>query len=354
MQHFSNPMGVAAEQVQDDAYSSALQALETERELSTSISGHDLSITWPGKAGTSTVAHWDTFIIELEGEDIVLAVNAPLIPILLQSSGFKEDPDDWSNRTRQLVATHLLHPFLDTLAGFLEVAVKIRSYTNSNRPPPREDVTTFGFQTKVVGENSITMLVAGSASVRRRLIKSLPLQSLAEDHDAPDVSLSISLRSPNQSVDVGSLMRLKPTDVILLDSNWSLDSQMYVYVDNRKVGNALLDSGGEVHLTSELSNLPMELDKAMSENVTEEGPDPLQETLQTAANIPVSISIEFTRAEITIQDLLELRPGSMIPIVDDRPNELRLYANGKLLAIAEHIEFDGQVAARILKLSNES
>jgi flagellar motor switch protein FliN/FliY len=80
------------------------------------------------------------------------------------------------------------------------------------------------------------------------------------------------------------------------------------------------------------------------------GPDPLH--LAGMLDIPLNLAVELGRAELTLGEVLALRPGGVVEL-DRLPGEpLNLYANGRLIARGEIIVVNEVFAFRVTDVTS--
>lgn len=76
----------------------------------------------------------------------------------------------------------------------------------------------------------------------------------------------------------------------------------------------------------------------------------MTETTERATSIddlPVSISLEIDRKQISIEALSQLSAGKVMKFSDKAPDTVRVFANNKYFADATLLMVDDQVAVRI-------
>lgn len=73
-------------------------------------------------------------------------------------------------------------------------------------------------------------------------------------------------------------------------------------------------------------------------------------SIETINDIDVDVTLELGRAEVTIDELLQLRDGSVVPL-DKRANEpIDILANGRLIARGEVIVVNDRIGVRICEI----
>ncbi|QIQ41136.1 MAG: flagellar motor switch protein FliN [Buchnera aphidicola (Aphis urticata)] len=69
-------------------------------------------------------------------------------------------------------------------------------------------------------------------------------------------------------------------------------------------------------------------------------------------DIPVDITIELGKAKIKIKELLEFSQGSMLFLNQQKEDPLKIFANGKLIALGEIVKSDNTYGVRIISIKN--
>lgn len=66
--------------------------------------------------------------------------------------------------------------------------------------------------------------------------------------------------------------------------------------------------------------------------------------------VEVILSVEVDRGSVPLEKLQMLAPGSIVPFSSEKPEHVRLLANGKRVAEGELVMVDGKVGVRVLEL----
>ena len=84
------------------------------------------------------------------------------------------------------------------------------------------------------------------------------------------------------------------------------------------------------------------------EDVMREDEDAL--ALDTAANIPVTVTAVVGQAKTKVKDLLNYKTGHVIDLHRSPGETVDLIAGGKLIARGELVEIEGRLGVRVLKM----
>ncbi|QCI18072.1 flagellar motor switch protein FliN [Buchnera aphidicola (Aphis nasturtii)] len=69
-------------------------------------------------------------------------------------------------------------------------------------------------------------------------------------------------------------------------------------------------------------------------------------------DIPVDITIELGKSKIKIKELLEFSKGSMLFLNQQKEDPLKIFANGKLIALGEIVISENTYGVRIISIKN--
>ena len=66
------------------------------------------------------------------------------------------------------------------------------------------------------------------------------------------------------------------------------------------------------------------------------------------ATLPVRVHIVLSQLEMTLAELNQLRPGSIIELDCEKSESVQLAVNGKITGEGELVEIEGRIGVRIL------
>jgi len=72
--------------------------------------------------------------------------------------------------------------------------------------------------------------------------------------------------------------------------------------------------------------------------------------IEVVGDIEMDVSLELGRAELTIEELLQLREGSVVPLNTDASDPIDILANGRLIARGEVVVINDQYGIRICEV----
>ena len=76
-------------------------------------------------------------------------------------------------------------------------------------------------------------------------------------------------------------------------------------------------------------------------------------SLEALGDIELDVTLELGRAEVTIEELLQLREGSVVPLDKAAGDPIDILANGRLVARGEVIVVDDKFGVRICEVISQ-
>lgn len=73
-----------------------------------------------------------------------------------------------------------------------------------------------------------------------------------------------------------------------------------------------------------------------------------------ATTITVNVEIELTSIQIPIRQLGSIAPGSVLPLHINAAQQVTLRVDGRRVALAELVEVEGEIGARITAMLEEA
>jgi flagellar motor switch protein FliN/FliY len=76
-------------------------------------------------------------------------------------------------------------------------------------------------------------------------------------------------------------------------------------------------------------------------------------TMESLSDIEIDVTLELGRAEVTIEELMQLREGSVVPLDKAAGDPIDILANGRLVARGEVIVIDDMFGVRICEVISQ-
>ena len=70
-------------------------------------------------------------------------------------------------------------------------------------------------------------------------------------------------------------------------------------------------------------------------------------------SVPVKLTVRIGQAHMTLGELVELGPGSLVPLDRDAHEPADIFVNGRLVARGEIVTIDDKYAVRVSEISSE-
>jgi len=170
----------------------------------------------------------------------------------------------------------------------------------------------------------------------------------------PAIRSDVVSSEPLGPGDVQHLRNTSFSEALFAESGWS---------GNRLPADELLRQA-EQQLADAMSNRgdsPEVASSATTQSATKTFPfasfDPTPATgsasglsLETLGDIELDVTLELGRAEVTIEELLQLREGSVVPLDKAAGDPIDILANGRLVARGEVIVVDDKFGVRICEV----
>jgi type III secretion system YscQ/HrcQ family protein len=269
------------------------------------------------------------------------ALSGPLLAV----SGYAGSADVIAQDppTAGLVLEHFLTPTLEQLERAEGFSLQIRQVAETI---PTDDpvlsrlrfkLESELWETPCVGELIATSPLAAKL-LHARFVPALPLPSPAR----LDLPVPCSLLSGETTVRRADLAALVPGDGLLLPPAINLQSPVYLRFSHQKMARADWRDKQLVITGFADTVLPREETHAMHR---------FDDNSITIDELPVTISLELDRIEISFASLKDLHVGSVIPFSAGKPQKVRVLANGRAFATADLLQIDGRLGARITALA---
>jgi type III secretion system YscQ/HrcQ family protein len=279
------------------------------------------------------------------GSAFTIRLEQPVLAPLLSRSGYTGDADVIGQDTSLagLVLEHFLTPALDRLEAALGLSARINRLSDATgTEDPAVLRVCFRLESALWDAPCLGEVVATSATaadlLRARLSHALPVPGPAR----LDLPLMCSLSGPDILIRRADLAALLPGDGLLLDPVLDLQGPLYLRLGHQKM--ARVDWRDTRLVVTGLANQV----SPSEESRTMQGFDDDSITID---ELPVTISLELDRIQVSFASLSDLRVGSVIPFNSGKPQKVRVLANGRAFASADLLQIDGRLGIRITDLA---
>ncbi len=83
------------------------------------------------------------------------------------------------------------------------------------------------------------------------------------------------------------------------------------------------------------------------------GPEGQPIGLDGVLSVPVKLTVRIGQAQMTLADLVELGPGSLVPLDRDAHEPADIFVNGRLVARGEIVTIDDKYAIRVSEIAKD-
>jgi type III secretion system YscQ/HrcQ family protein len=284
----------------------------------------------------------------VEAASFTVRLEKPVLGPLLERAGYSGDLDVVAQDAplAGIVLEHFLSPALGRLETALGLSAQISQVAQTTGAEVsavlrvRFTLESDLWETPCRGEILATSAAAGDL-LRTRLAHVLPTPGPAR----LDLPMTCSLRSPDIMIRRSELAALAPGDGLFLEPIFDPQGQLYLFFSHKQM--ACVDWRDKRLIVTGLANLvsPPEESRIMQ---------CFDDDAITIDELPVTISLELDRIQVSFASLSDLRVGSVIPFNNGKPQKVRVLANGRAFAVADLLQIDGRLGVRITDLAPRS
>jgi flagellar motor switch protein FliM len=164
----------------------------------------------------------------------------------------------------------------------------------------------------------------------------------------PPVALRVEMG--RTAVEVGDLSRLRPGDVVLLD-------EARVRTDRGESGRVWLRAGlgVAVALEAQLETAGDRYRVRLERGVMPEGARTMEQVesldgMAVLRDVPLEVVAELARLQVSVEDILALRPGQVLELEVGPGGPIQLSIHGRVVARGELVEVDGHLGVKLTAL----
>lgn len=280
------------------------------------------------------------------GDKILVQLEKSLVRPLLQEAG-QQDVADGVMQDSSLAAVTLEH-FLTAGLEKIEEAHGLRLQIDSVAPPPPDSppiVLGVGFRLAAPfwPGGCAGQIVATTHSAAEQVRRLLSGFLIAHDWCRPDLDCPVRVTSASFLLNWSDLRQLRPGDGVLFAPEFSLQSQVWLAMSPR---HHVAATWREDKLTvTHISNRG----RRMMEQTTDKAFD---DDGLLVEDIPVVLSLELDRINLSFSELEDLRIGTILPFRSGPPKAVKVLANGRPIAMAELLMIDDRMGIRITSLTS--
>jgi len=176
------------------------------------------------------------------------------------------------------------------------------------------------------------------ARVLRSWMESAPVETPPLAESIAAVTLPFSVRGGRAALHVDDLVGLVEGDVVLLEG--LSGSPEAILGTARLVGTTFAMTGVIGGDGFQVETLTLHKEQAMSDKTQ----------VVRAADLPVEVDVELCRVNLTLAELGAIQPGGVVALRIGAGEPVQLKVGNDVVALAELVDIDGEIGARILRL----
>jgi type III secretion protein Q len=334
------------------AHLSVLNAFYRRRQaLATTIGGEPATITsaWPptpaNESDDASVSCRVT--LSLDGEEGELSLPRRLVEVLIAGVDPALSLDRLRPDRAAIVIEFALAASLDALEATLGWRLALTSIGAPHKGRARPDLVALSFALTFARFGTyiceLRLAPGRAVNIIRNLDRSTGFVSAAVDLPVP-----ISLRFAAATLTFGDVLDLSPGDVVIVDEHCGADSTAVAVIAEHLVAPVQLNSAGGV-----LAAYPTRGCGSPWEWSMDNESEPPRRSAPDASgldDLPLRIVFEVGRLELSLGDLRQMAPGTVLPLARPFDEALDIVANGRRIGRGEIVRIGDSLGVRVIRL----
>lgn len=297
----------------------------------------------------SSVEMESQITISLDGNLIDINVSAGLIDTLGLGTENKARDEIWTEEPAlaALVLEHLFTPLIVSVEGAQNCNIAINAFQPVPQKPSVPRVQ-FGFTIALEEQKQplfckVTTASPDAAQKLFSLVESLPSKT-AESY--AQISHTLRVCSPKFLITHQTLCALQPGNGLLLDPRWHPSEELDLWLTEHHCIALYPSENGEYYTSIDPGTPILPHPSVLDLPMTSQNSKGL-----SIGDVPVTLSLEMDRIELSFDDLSEIIKGSMLRLNIAKPERLQMLVNGKNYGTAELIRIDDGYGIRVIDLN---
>lgn len=311
--------------------------------------------------------HEAAFTVGFGPAELEIVVDRALLQVFCDAAPVHLDVGDLRDGTLALVVEHLLAGPAEPLEAALGGDMRLRASAVGGVATTADGVARFGLSVSLNGRN-YPLRVVVSTELENTLMRLFPAVEPTPSVSLPStVPFPASLRSPEFRMPADEVHVLVPNDVVVLDKRWAIGTTASLVVGSLTLGATARDADTRLHrLTTlvadagikqrNLAMTPPDVRRPTEDTTAPQAPAvPRRRPTESMApttlqGLPVSVSVELERSEMTLGALKALAIGTVLPFSGEVSEKVTLLANGEPFARGELVRIGERTGVRIQSL----
>jgi type III secretion protein Q len=164
-----------------------------------------------------------------------------------------------------------------------------------------------------------------------------------------DLPVQVSLRFAAATLTVGDVHDLSPGDVVVVDEHCGADGSAVAVIAEHLVAPIELNSAGGVLAAYPTRGCGSPWEWSMDNNKSEPSRRPVPDALGLD-ELPLRIVFEVGRLELSLGDIRQMAPGTVLPLVRPFDEALDIVANGRRIGRGEIVRVGDSLGVRVIRL----
>jgi type III secretion protein Q len=337
------------------AHVSVLNAFYRRRQaLATTIGGEPATITsaWPpppaDESDDASVSSRVT--LSLDGEEGELLLPRKLVDLLIAGVEPALSLDRLRPDRAAILIEFALAASLDALEATLGWRLAFTSIGAPHEGRARPDLVALSFALTFARFGTFICelrLASGRAlNVIRNLDRSTGFVSADVDLPVP-----VSLRFAAATLTVGDVRDLAPGDVVIVDEHGGADGTAVAVIAEQFVAPIQLNSAGGVLTAYPTRGCGSPWEWSM--NNESEPPRRSAPDASGLDDLPLRIVFEVGRLELSLGDVRQMAPGTVLPLARPFDEALDIVANGRRIGRGEIVRIGDSLGVRVIRLFDD-
>jgi type III secretion protein Q len=352
-QRITRSGGALSPPVVPPAHVPALNAFyRRRRALATTIGGRLATIVaaWPsGPAGApdERARVGCRVTLSLEGEEAELLLPRTLIDFLIADADPALSLERLHPDRAAIAVEFAVAGALDALEATLGWGLALTSIDTPRKGPARPELMALCFGLTVAGLGTFICELRLALGRAVQVIWHLDQGAGFESADV-DLPVPVCLRLAAATLTVGDVRQLSPGDVVMVDHDCGPDGMGVAVIAEHLVAPVQFSSASGL-----LTNHPTRGRDSPWEWIMEKEPEALRRSAPDALgldDLPLRVVFEVGRLELSLGDLRQMAPGTVLPLGRPFDEALDIMANGRRIGRGEIIRIGDSLGVRVTRL----
>jgi type III secretion protein Q len=335
------------------AHVSVLNAFYRRRQaLAATIGGEPATImsTWPPTSPAASDGYapvGSRVTLSIDGEEGELSLPRKLVEVLIAGVDPALSLDRMRPDRAAIVVEFALAAPLDALEATLGWRLALTSIGAPHKGPSRPDLVALSFALTFARFGTFICELRLAPGRALNVIRNLD-QSTAFAGADVDLPVPVSLRFAAATLTVGDVRDLSPGDVVIVDEHGGTDGTAVVVIAEHLVAPIQLNAAGGVLTAHPTRGCGSQWEWSM-DNKSEPSRRPVTEALELD-ELPLRIVFEVGRLELSLGDVRQMAPGTVLPLSRPFDEALDIMASGRRIGRGEIVRIGDSLGVRIIRL----